>query len=77
MIESGDSMRGFQKCARCQASLYLSPTRERSGPMRRVENRCGMSKAYSPAWVTGPQRRVSPVTGRTYCEWQYQQPSRM
>jgi len=23
-----------------------------------------------------PQRRVSPVTGRTYCEWQYQQPSR-
>ena len=45
--------------------------------MRRVENRCGRSKAYSPAWVTGPQRRVSPVTGRTYWEWQYQQPSLM
>lgn len=45
--------------------------------MRRVENRCGTSNAYSPACVTGPQRRVSPVTGRTYCEWQYQQPSRM
>ena len=25
----------------------------------------------------GPQRRVSPVTGRTNWEWQYQQPSRM
>ena len=45
--------------------------------MRRVEKRCGISKAYSPACVTGPQRRLSPVTGRTYCEWQYQQPSRI
>ena len=43
MIESRESMRGFQKCARCQASLYFRPTRDRSGPMRRVENRCGMS----------------------------------
>ena len=45
--------------------------------MRRVENRCGTSNAYSPASLTGPQRRVSPVTGRTNWEWQYQQPSRM
>ena len=77
MMESGDSIRGFQKWARCQESLYLSPTRDRSGPIRRVEKRCGRSKAYSPAWVMGPQRRVSPVTGRTYWEWQYQQPSRV
>ena len=77
MIESGESMRGSQKCAKCQASLYFKPTRDRSGPMRRVENMCGMSNAYSPACVTGPQRRVSPVTGRMYWEWQYQQPSRV
>ena len=28
--------------------------------MRRVEKRCGTSNAYSPASLTGPQRRVSP-----------------
>ena len=70
-------MRGSQKWARCHSSLYFRPTRVRSGPIRRVEKRCGTSNAYSPAWLTGPQRRVSPVTGRTNCEWQYQQPSRM
>jgi hypothetical protein len=77
MIESGTSMRGSQKWARCHSSLNFSPTRVKSGPIRRVEKRCGTSNAYSPAWLTGPQRRVSPVTGRTNCEWQYQQPSRM
>ena len=39
IIESGTSMRGFQKWARCHSSLYFKPTRIRSGPIRRVENR--------------------------------------
>ena len=76
MTESGESMRGSQKWAKCHSLLNLSPTRIKSGPMRRVPKRCGMSKANSPNSVTGPQRRVSPVTGRTNWEWQYQQPSR-
>ena len=55
----------------------LSPTRVRSGPMRRVDSRCGWSHAYSPASDSGPHRTSSPATGRTYWLWQYQQPSRM
>ena len=48
----------------------IRPDAPRAEQVRHVDRR------IRPTLVTGPQRRVSPVTGRTNWEWQYQQPSR-
>ena len=56
MIDAATTARGFVMCTRCHASLYLPPSRSRSGPVRFEPHRNGRSYANSP------EPRVGPVT---------------
>src|ERR1035438_6599387 len=82
ITEPGTKSRGFLKCVRCHCVSYLPPTRDRSGPVRLVPNRCGLSYTNSSGVETGdrtprqPLRMVSATSVRVCCVWQYQQPSR-
>ena len=49
MIDCGTTERGSIRCATCQASVYLPPTRARSGPLRFEPHWNGWSYMLSAA----------------------------
>jgi hypothetical protein len=75
MRELGAKARGSSRCRRCQWALRRAPTFVRSGPWRRVPTSTGRSARSSG--TCGPQIASSGEPGRTYCEWQWMQPSAM
>ena len=54
MFDSGTRSRGLFRCTRCHSSLYLPPTRCRSGPVRLLPHWNGWSQTNSPAVEYGP-----------------------
>ena len=53
------SPRGENRWANCQSSGRVPPARARSGPIRRVPQRCGVSGRVSQASVGAPKRAMS------------------
>ncbi len=49
MIDCGTTERGFIRCATCQESVYLPPTRAMSGPLRFEPHWNGWSYMLSAA----------------------------
>ena len=62
ITESGTTDRGEKRCAKCQSWGRVPAVRDRSGPIRRVPHKCGVSVRVSHASVGLPKRAMSEWT---------------